>query len=103
MFTCIPSLGGVEFGGSTISSVLGALFGLLSKLHVAVPVFFRYNWSPAIITQEVNVAQTTSGCEYIPMVWGEKDMTDTRLSYLDSLGSASHLLGFNEPNFGAQV
>ncbi|CAN0438173.1 unnamed protein product [Ascophyllum nodosum] len=62
-----------------------------------------YNWSPAIIPQEVKAAQITSGTEYIPMIWGEKDLTDERLSYLDSLGQCVNLLGFNEPNFGSQA
>lgn len=63
----------------------------------------RYNWSPAIITQEVKVAQATSGTEYIPMIWGEKDTEASRLANLKALGKSSNLLGFNEPNFGAQV
>lgn len=68
-------------------------------------VFFgsRYNWSPAIITQDVKVAQATAGIEYIPMIWGEKDVDPSRLANLDTLDQSSHLLGFNEPNFGAQV
>lgn len=65
--------------------------------------FFRYNWSPAIIAQEVKVAQPTSGTEYIPMIWGQKDTESSRLANLEALGESSHLLGFNEPNFGAQV
>ncbi|CAN0389866.1 unnamed protein product, partial [Ectocarpus sp. 13 AM-2016] len=28
-----------------------------------------YNWSPAIIASEVKIAQSSSGCEYIPMIW----------------------------------
>lgn len=63
----------------------------------------RYNWSPAIITEEVKVVQVTSGTEYIPMIWGEKDLTDARLGNLDALQQSRTLLGFNEPNFGSQV
>lgn len=37
------------------------------------------------------------------MIWGEKDVDPSRLAYLEALGQSSHLLGFNEPNFGAQV
>eukprot|EP00752_Nemacystus_decipiens_P009999 g8915.t1 len=62
-----------------------------------------YNWSPAIITQSVKDAMPTSGAEYIPMIWGEKDLDDLRLANLDALGESSHLLGFNEPNFGSQA
>ncbi|CAM9096280.1 unnamed protein product, partial [Hapterophycus canaliculatus] len=62
-----------------------------------------YNWSPAIIPEEVKIAQATSGCEYIPMIWGEKDTTSTRLANLEALSHSSHFLGFNEPNFGAQA
>lgn len=64
----------------------------------------RYNWAPGILDQGVAVAQATSGCEYIPMIWGEKDLTNQRLANLDVLeGQVSSLLGFNEPNFQAQV
>ncbi|CAM9119621.1 unnamed protein product, partial [Ectocarpus fasciculatus] len=62
-----------------------------------------YNWSPAMITSEVKVAQSASGCEYIPMIWGEKDLDSTRLANLDSLDQSSYMLGFNEPNFGSQA
>ncbi|CAM9227153.1 unnamed protein product, partial [Ectocarpus sp. 12 AP-2014] len=62
-----------------------------------------YNWSPAIIASEVKIAQSSSGCEYIPMIWGEKDLDSTRLANLDSLDQSSHMLGFNEPNFGSQA
>lgn len=44
-----------------------------------------------------------SGCEYVPMIWGEKDMTAERLANLEGMGKSSYLLGFNEPNFGSQV
>lgn len=55
------------------------------------------------MSQEMIKAQASSGCEYIPMLWGEKDLTETRLANLNNLGQSSHLLGFNEPNFGSQV
>lgn len=63
----------------------------------------RYNWSPGVLSVETTAAQALSGCEYIPMLWGTKDFTEERLASLDDLGQCSHLLGFNEPNFGAQV
>lgn len=37
------------------------------------------------------------------MLWGTKDFTDERLQSLRDVGQCSHLLGFNEPNFGDQV
>ncbi len=37
------------------------------------------------------------------MIWGEKDFESSRLSNLQALSQSSHLLGFNEPNFNAQV
>lgn len=64
---------------------------------------YSYNWSPAIITQDVKAALQTSGVENIPMIWGEKDLDPLRLENLEVLDQASYLLGFNEPNFGAQV
>lgn len=66
-------------------------------------VVSRYSWSPGILGVETTAAQALSGLEYIPMLWGTKDFTDERLASLDALGECSHLLGFNEPNFGAQV
>lgn len=41
---------------------------------------------------------------YIPMIWGEGDLTEERLRELSWVGDSSpYLLGFNEPNFGGQV
>ena len=37
------------------------------------------------------------------MIWGEKDVDPLRLENLEVLDQAPYLLGFNEPNFGAQV
>lgn len=62
-----------------------------------------YNWSPGIMSAEVAKALATSGLEYVPMIWGEKDLDDTRLANLDAFKGAEHLLGFNEPNFNVQV
>lgn len=53
------------------------------------------------MSSDVKAAQAASGCEYIPMIWGNKDMT--RLENLDAMDQCSSLLGFNEPNFGSQV
>ncbi|CAM9758145.1 unnamed protein product [Pylaiella littoralis] len=60
-----------------------------------------YNWSPALMSSDVKAAQAASGCEYIPMIWGNKDMT--RLENLDAMDQCSSLLSFNEPNFGSQA
>lgn len=63
----------------------------------------RYNWSPGILESSAADAQALAGCEYIPMLWGKKDFTEERLASLSVIGQSSHLLGFNEPNFGDQV
>lgn len=44
------------------------------------------------------------GSEYVPMIWGEGDLTEARLRQLSWVGkNSSYLLGFNEPNYGSQV
>eukprot|EP00904_Undaria_pinnatifida_P006640 jgi/Undpi1/3105/HiC_scaffold_15.g06479.m1 len=70
---------------------------------LALGMSWWYNWSPGVLSVETTAAQALSGCEYIPMLWGTKDFTEERLASLDDLGQCSHLLGFNEPNFGAQA
>lgn len=49
-------------------------------------------------------ASLTQGSLYVPMIWGEGDLTEERLRDLAWVGDASpYLLGFNEPNYGEQV
>lgn len=64
----------------------------------------RYNWSPGMIDDSITAAQSTSGMYYYPMIWGEQDLDPQRLANLSPLeGQTPTLLGFNEPNFQAQV
>jgi len=37
--------------------------------------------------------------EYVPMMWGRNDVS----SFADSVGSATHVLSFNEPDLGTQA
>lgn len=64
----------------------------------------RYDWSPAALADGVFEASEAQNSEYLPMIWGEGDLAESRLRNLDTLGhQASYLLGFNEPNYGSQV
>lgn len=62
----------------------------------------RYDWSPGALADGVLDASLAQGSEYIPMIWGEADLTEERSRHLAWVGdSAPYLLGFNEPNFKA--
>ncbi|CAM9199787.1 unnamed protein product [Choristocarpus tenellus] len=63
-----------------------------------------YNWSPGITSVDISEV-SVHGMEYIPMIWGRKDLNkQERLENLMRLvGSTPFLLGFNEPNFKAQA
>lgn len=64
----------------------------------------RYNWSPGDLGEGILDASLAQGSEYIPMIWGEGDLTEQRLSHLSWVSSsAQFLLGFNEPNYDSQV
>ena len=68
----------------------------------AARVFSRYDWSPGALADGVFEASLAQGSEYIPMIWGEADLTEERTRHLAWVGdSAPYLLGFNEPNFKA--
>jgi len=65
---------------------------------------FRYDWSPGSLADGIHEASLAQNSLYVPMIWGEKDLTEARLRDLDFIGdSSSYLLGFNEPNYGHQV
>lgn len=90
--------------GSRLSpKSVGVALELLPLLFDVRRVVGRYNWSPGILQSSAADAQALAGCEYIPMLWGKKDFTEERLASLSDIGQSSHLLGFNEPNFGDQV
>lgn len=64
----------------------------------------RYDWSPGVLGDGILEASLAQDSEYVPMIWGEGDLTDGRLMNLDRVGDKSrYLMGFNEPNYGTQV
>ncbi|MXP20156.1 RNA polymerase [Gordonia sp. HNM0687] len=55
-----------------------------------------YTWAP----DHTGVA-TPAGCEFVPMIWGRRDLTDDALRRARDNGSV--LLGFNEPDVASQA
>jgi len=55
-----------------------------------------YTWTP-----DHEGIDTPDGCEFVPMIWGERDLTDDALRRAKSNGSV--LLGFNEPDVHSQA
>ncbi|CAM9569235.1 unnamed protein product [Ectocarpus sp. 8 AP-2014] len=63
-----------------------------------------YDWSPGSLADGILEASLTQGSLYVPMIWGEGDLTEERLRDLAWVGDTSpYLLGFNEPNYGEQA
>ena len=70
---------GISFNDASLVSAFGS------------SVSWAYNW-----------ASTESGkldVEYVPMMWGRNDVA----GFADKVGSATHVLSFNEPDLGAQA
>ena len=62
--------------------------------------YIRYDWSPGALADGVFDASLAQGLVYIPMIWGEQDLSEERVRHLAWIGdNAPFLLGFNEPNF----
>lgn len=55
-----------------------------------------YTWTP-----DHEGIDTPSGCEFVPMIWGRRDLTDDALRRAKSHGTV--LLGFNEPDVHKQA
>jgi len=60
----------------------------LSKMKVS----WYYDWKP-----QSDVHRAPAGIQFIPMIWGEKDLNPDDLAAAKATG-AGILLGFNEPN-----
>ncbi|KAK5097293.1 hypothetical protein LTR70_003699 [Exophiala xenobiotica] len=54
-------------------------------------VSWAYNWGAT--------AAGSIGVEFVPMMWGRNEVS----SFADQVGSATHVLSFNEPDLGAQA
>jgi len=55
-----------------------------------------YTWAP-----DHRGIETPGGCEFVPMIWGDNDLTDDALYRAKSNGTV--LLGFNEPDAATQA
>lgn len=55
-----------------------------------------YTWAP-----NHEWITTPTGCEFVPMIWGQRDLTSSALSQAKSNGRI--LLGFNEPDVPTQA
>jgi hypothetical protein len=65
----------------------------------AVGARWTYDWS-------AESALRGSSLEFVPMLWGAGSVTDATIAKLTAdrrAGRAKHLLGFNEPDLGAQA
>ena len=65
----------------------------LESLYREMGVSWTYNWRP------VSGAVMPSGVEFVPMIWGKKDIP----SINKVAGEGKTLLGFNEPNKSKQA
>ncbi|MFF0817856.1 glycosyl hydrolase [Rhodococcus sp. NPDC003318] len=55
-----------------------------------------YTWTP-----DHEGVDTPNGCEFVPMIWGRRDLTDDALRRAQASGTV--LLGFNEPDVATQA
>lgn len=55
-----------------------------------------YTWTP-----DHEGVDTPNGCEFVPMIWGRRDLTDDALRRAQENGTI--LLGFNEPDVTTQA
>ncbi|MFT3765930.1 MAG: glycoside hydrolase family protein [Minicystis sp.] len=58
-----------------------------------------YNWAAKPDSDAVAAAHAGLGVEFVPMAWGESSLSALTA---EVPADARYLLGFNEPNFGAQ-
>ncbi|HVZ75069.1 MAG TPA: glycoside hydrolase family protein [Polyangia bacterium] len=105
-----PSTGTAGAGGSTLPPVSlshckrGEAFdknslGDLQALSKGIS--WWYNWSTA--PEKTAAGYAMAGVEFVPMVWGIKGgLPDPATIEKQIPAGAKYILGFNEPNFGAQ-
>jgi RNA polymerase sigma factor (sigma-70 family) len=67
-----------------------------SQALAASKASWYYTWSP----RHDGVA-TPRGAQFVPMIWGAKDVNDSALAAAKAAGP--YLLGFNEPDMGGQA
>ena len=71
-------------------------FNGVSGALAASKASWYYTWSP-----RHDGVTTPKGAQFVPMIWGEKDVNDSALAAAKSAGP--YLLGFNEPDMGGQA
>lgn len=83
----------------------GIAYGHHSKADMAAlspAVSWWYNWAHVPDQGVQPDAYKTLGVEYVPMVWGGGGLDSAKIAG-EIPDGAKFLLGFNEPNFGAQA
>ncbi|CAM9852157.1 unnamed protein product [Ectocarpus fasciculatus] len=97
----------VELVPTQCSSKRGVAFGFKESddlYTLRKGISWWYDWSPGSLADGILEASLAQGSLYVPMIWGEGDLTEERLRDLTWVGDTSaYLLGFNEPNYGEQA
>ena len=81
----------------------GIAYGHHSKEDLAAlqpAISWWYNWATMPDQDLRDGSYRTANVEYVPMIWGGTFDVNTAINEIPN--DASWLLGFNEPNFGAQ-
>jgi len=86
-----PCKRGMAYGNDSVADLTAISKG----------ISWWYNWSPAPDNDAVAGAFAGLGLEFVPMVWG-KDFKPADIE-AKVVKTSTHLLGFNEPNFGSQA
>ncbi|APR76985.1 Hypothetical protein A7982_02332 [Minicystis rosea] len=103
---------GASGGGGSINHPTGCKRGVAYGHHskadmeaLSPSVSWWYNWAHVPDDGVKPDAYKTIGLDYVPMVWGKGGLDSDHVTQIASEipDSASFLLGFNEPNFGAQA
>lgn len=83
------------------SSKRGAAFNDISTVSALTntgSVSWAYNWAPSLS------GGLPSGVEYVPMLWGTKDLGNWATAIQTALSSGSqYIMGFNEPDMSSQA
>lgn len=76
------------------------VYGTWNDDIVALKAFWYYTWGNKLH------AASPQNCEFVPMFWGQADVTTTNIAAVQQLkaqGKAKYVLGFNEPNRADQA
>ncbi len=82
--------------GSCIKKGLGSCSVLTTPAELGqLRLGWYYNWRP------FEKIAPAPGVEFVPMFWGDRDLTSENLAAVDG-SAATHVLGFNEPDMEGQ-